>query len=101
VSAQPPAKKDGRSDQKSNIRVHRGVRSLRPIGLGLRPGRRTPRKKILNNLCDLRVLCGEIFLEKGIGYYEVSNEPRRWPEKFTRLGRAASLIEIETFGARF
>jgi hypothetical protein len=33
---------------------------------------RTPRKKILNNLCDLRLLCGEVFLENGIGFHEVS-----------------------------
>jgi hypothetical protein len=33
---------------------------------------RTPRKKILDNLCDLRVLCGEILLENGIGFPEVS-----------------------------
>ena len=34
--------------------------------------RRTPRKKILNNLCDLRILCGEILLENRIGFHEVS-----------------------------
>jgi hypothetical protein len=31
-----------------------------------------PRKKIINNLCDLRVLCGEILLENSIGFHEVS-----------------------------
>jgi len=34
-------------------------------------------------------------------FHEVSHERRRWPKKFTRLRRAASLIEKETFGARF
>jgi len=38
---------------------------------------RTQRKKILNNLCDLRDLCGEIFLENGIGYDEVSYKGSR------------------------
>ena len=33
---------------------------------------RTLRKKILNNLCALRVLCGEILLGNGIGSHEVS-----------------------------
>jgi hypothetical protein len=33
---------------------------------------RTQRKKIFNNLCYLRVLCGEILLENGIGFYEIS-----------------------------
>ncbi len=37
-----------------------------------RSSQRTLRKKNLNNLCDLRVLCGEIFLENGIGFHEVS-----------------------------
>jgi hypothetical protein len=31
-----------------------------------------PIPKILNNLCALRVLCGEIILENGIGVHEVS-----------------------------
>jgi len=35
---------------------------------------RTLRKKILNNLCALRVLYGEILLENGIGFHEVSYE---------------------------
>jgi hypothetical protein len=35
---------------------------------------RTLRKKILNNLCALRVLCGEILLENGIEIHEVSYE---------------------------
>jgi len=30
--------------------------------------------KILNNLCDLCVLCGEIFFENGIGFHEVPYE---------------------------
>jgi hypothetical protein len=30
--------------------------------------------KILNYLCDLRVLCGEILLENGIGFHEISYE---------------------------
>ena len=29
-------------------------------------------------------------------FHVVSHERRLWPEKFTRLGRAASLIEKET-----
>jgi len=33
---------------------------------------RTLRKKIFYNLCALRVLCGEILLENGIGFHEVS-----------------------------
>jgi hypothetical protein len=57
---------------------------------GLRPGGRTLRKKILNNLCALRVLCGEILLENGIEIHEVSYERRLWP-------RASSLIKKETF----
>jgi hypothetical protein len=32
---------------------------------------RTLRKKIYNNLCVLSGLCGEIFLENGIGFHEV------------------------------
>jgi hypothetical protein len=31
-------------------------------------------KKKLNNLCALRVLCGEILLENGIGFHELSYE---------------------------
>jgi len=33
---------------------------------------RTLRKKILINLCALRVLCGEMLLGYGIGFHEVS-----------------------------
>jgi hypothetical protein len=33
---------------------------------------KTLRKKILNNLCALRVLCGEILLENNIGFHKVS-----------------------------
>jgi hypothetical protein len=32
----------------------------------------SPRKKNLINLCDLRVLCGEILLENGFEFHEVS-----------------------------
>jgi hypothetical protein len=32
---------------------------------------RALRKKFFNNLCDLRVLCGEMLLENGIGFLEV------------------------------
>ncbi|MCP4623357.1 MAG: hypothetical protein GY850_07460 [bacterium] len=28
--------------------------------------------KILNKICDLRMFCGEIFLENGIGFHEIS-----------------------------
>jgi hypothetical protein len=28
------------------------------------------------------VFCGEILLENGIGFHEVSYERRRWPEKW-------------------
>ena len=70
--------------------IHRRVRRER------RESPNTIKEIILNNLCDLCVLCGEIFLENGIGFYEVSYKRRRWPEKFTRRRRAASLIEKET-----
>jgi hypothetical protein len=33
-------------------------------------------------------------------FHEVSRERRRWPEKFTRHRRAASLIEKETLKKR-
>jgi hypothetical protein len=36
-----------------------------------------------------------------MSYLPVSYKRRRWPEKFTRRRRAASLIKKETFGARF
>jgi len=42
---------------------------------------RTLRKKILNNLCDLRVLSGEILLENGIRFHEVSYVEYRIPNK--------------------
>jgi hypothetical protein len=62
------------------IIIHRRVRSLRPLravgsilyepeAIGHRARWRKPRKKILNNLCALRVLCGEILLENGIGFH--------------------------------
>jgi hypothetical protein len=55
------------------IIVHRRVRSLRPIGTyGLRPGGRTPRKKFLDILCDLRVTCREILFGNGIRFHEAS-----------------------------
>jgi hypothetical protein len=59
VSAQPPTKKNaGPIEKETNSSPQ--------------SSQRTPRKKILNNLCDLRVLCGEILLENGIGFYKVS-----------------------------
>ena len=36
-------------------------------------------QEILNNLCDLRVLCGEILLENGIGFHEVSYKASALP----------------------
>ena len=36
-------------------------------------------QEILNNLCDLRVLCGEILLENGIGFHEVSYKASTQP----------------------
>jgi hypothetical protein len=59
VSAQPPAKKTaGQIEKETNSSPQSSQRTLR--------------KKIKNNLCDLRVLCGEILLENGIRFYEVS-----------------------------
>jgi hypothetical protein len=58
-SAQPPAKKTtGQIEKETNSSPQSSQRTLR--------------KKILNNLCALRVLCGEILLENGIGFHEVS-----------------------------
>ena len=61
---------------------------------------RTPRKKILYNLCDLRDLCGEIFLENVIGYFEVSYKVSgtAFPVSAQPLvAEGAGLIENETF----
>jgi hypothetical protein len=59
VSAQPPAKKTaGQIEKETNSSPQSSQRTLR--------------KKILNNLCARRVLCGEILLENGIGFHEVS-----------------------------
>jgi hypothetical protein len=58
--------KNGRSNRKRNIMIHRRVRRER------RESPNTIKEIILNNLCDLCVLCGEIFLENGIGFYGVS-----------------------------
>ena len=52
--------------------VHRRVRSLRPIGPMTTPRWENAEKKNLTNLCALRVLCGEILLENGIGFHDVS-----------------------------
>ena len=57
-------KETNRSPRSSQPPAHRAY--------GLRPGGRTLRKKIFNNLCDLRVLCGEILFENGVGFHEVS-----------------------------
>jgi hypothetical protein len=77
VSAQPPAKKTaGQIEKETNSSPQSSQRTLR--------------KKIKNNLCALRVLCGEILLENGIGFHEVSYERRLWP-------RAASQIEKRNY----
>jgi hypothetical protein len=62
VSATAGQKND-RSNRKRSIMIHRRVRRER------RESPNTIKEIILNNLCDL---CGEIFLENGIGFYEVS-----------------------------
>jgi len=59
VSAPPPAKKTaGQIEKETNSSPQSSQRTLR--------------KKFLNNFCALRVLCGEILLENGIGFHEVS-----------------------------
>jgi len=59
----PPAGlKSCQSNQKRNIRVHRGDRGLRPIGHGAYAPAGERREKKLNNLCVLSDLCGEILL---------------------------------------
>jgi hypothetical protein len=69
-SAPPPAKKTaGQIEKETNSSPQSSQRTLR--------------KKILNNLCALRVLCGKMLLENGIGFHEVSYkrfrvQPRRW-----------------------
>jgi hypothetical protein len=62
----------GVSVQPSRRSKKRPVKSKKKHNSSPQRTLRTPRKKILNKLCDLRDLCGEIFLENGIGYYEVS-----------------------------
>ena len=53
-----PKKRPVKSKKKHNSSPQRTQRT-----------QRTQRKKILTNLCYLRDLCGEIFLENGIGYW--------------------------------
>jgi len=73
VSVQPPAKKTaGQIEKETNSSPQSSQRTLR--------------KKNLNNLCEL---CGEILIENGIGFHEVSYKRRLWP-------RASSQIEKET-----
>jgi hypothetical protein len=64
----------GFSFQPSRQPKKRPVKSKKKHNSSPQRTQRTPRKKILNNLCELRVLCGEIFLENGIGYCEVLYE---------------------------
>jgi hypothetical protein len=59
VSAQPQAAGAGQFDRKKNNNSPQSPQ-------------RTPRKKILNNLCDLCVLSGEGLHKHGNGSYEVS-----------------------------
>ena len=72
VSAQPPAKKTAGQIEKETNSSPQSSQPPAHRAWGLRPGGRTLRKKILNYLCALRVLCGEILLENGIGFHEVS-----------------------------
>jgi hypothetical protein len=60
-SAPPPAKKTaGQIEKETNSSPQSSQRTLR--------------KRIYNYLCVLSGLCGEIFLDNGIGFHEVSYE---------------------------
>jgi hypothetical protein len=85
-SAPPPAKKTaGQIEKETNSSpqssqppaspsCRHSLRAGSHRDYDLLPGGRTLRKKIKNYLCVLSGLCGEIILENGIGFHEVSYE---------------------------